>query len=203
MAGSDPNVTDDTWLEHMRLVGISLRALEEAQGAYRATLKKAKAAGVPTKALIDGIRARGKDETVVKMELRDYVRGLNLARVPVKVEDVFNGWKQPEIPQHIFAEDVEERGYYSGRNNGLRENNPHKAGSEDHQVWDRGWRKGQESLAVELGENAKAGNPTRERPKRAEGNDPRPEPKRRTGAGKKGAASPIDWSAEDEKPVVN
>ncbi len=205
MTKGQSNVSHETWVEYSKLLNASLRELEEASGAHRAVVKKAKAAGVNPNAILAALRAKRKEETVIAQELRDYVRALHVNRVTISANDVYGGWETPAPTPEDDAYDAEQRGYQAGTGNGLREDNPFAAGSEQHAEWDRGWRKGQEALAKQLGDNAKAANPSRKRPERPPENKPQPAVGRKTGrAGKtpKGAVDEgVTW--DEAPPVVN
>ena len=137
--------------ETKRLVDETGEAHRTAKSSHQAVLKRAKNQGVNTRALLEAMAARKTEHDKVVIELRDTIRYLGLAGVPLKDSGLFDGSLVPvetdEQRQENAAWAADDAGYTSGKENGSREDNPFPPGSEPHGRWDEGWRRGVKARA--------------------------------------------------------
>ncbi len=162
---SESNVSSETWAKYLGLVSQTKRTVEEANGAHRATLKKAKADGCSPKALLAAIAAKRLDEEVVAQDLRDYVRALHVARIPVSADTIYGGWTPPpKEEEDVFG--ANDAGYRAGKGGTPASENPYQPGTESHQAWAKSWHDGQAALVMESPSGTRAADATRKRPER-------------------------------------
>lgn len=159
------NVSSETWAKYLSGVAQTKRAVEEANGTHRALLKKAKTDGVSPKALLAALAAKRLDESVVVQDLRDYVRALHVARIPVEANSIYGGWTPPpKEEEDVFG--ATDAGYRAGKAGAPISDNPHTAGSESHQAWAKAWHDGQAAAVMASPSGTRAANPDRKRPNR-------------------------------------
>ena len=131
-------------------------AVDSANGEYRAELKKAKAAGVNTGILLDSLRQKKRDLDQVNADLRDKVYYHGILGMPVEQAWLFGN---PEVPagvaEQVTVQDAEAAGFTAGKSGGARGDNLHPAGSAMFAAWDRGYQRGQATIAKRMGQNAK------------------------------------------------
>ena len=157
------NVLDNTINKHIRL----LTALKEeadqlaadatsAKGKYRAGLKAAKADGLNTEMLVKAMNDKKREQEDVTADLKSYVRYLALVNMPVTQMDLFGtgaasaGGAAPPpgmTDQEHHEWEIIEAGKKAGREGDLATNCPHVFGSEDAQLWRRGWDQGTRETA--------------------------------------------------------
>lgn len=133
---------------------------DSAQSAVMARFKAAKKAGFNTKALQKAIQARQEDPDTVAAEMSDMIEYLHYSgvKVPGFQPDLFASGERPTVDGLSEKEREEEAlwsakqaGYASGRAGGNRQDNPHPQGSPFYVEWDKGWIRGQEHIAREMG----------------------------------------------------
>jgi hypothetical protein len=147
------NVTDDTILEHARAVMASKRALEEASGRHRNTLKRAKDAGVTTSTLNRVIAEHREDPAVVWARQREEVRYRRLL-IAADPEQLSLDVQEPaptEKSRGEFREfEIEDRGYCDGKAGISPETSGYDPGTNFHAVYMRGWQRGQAYIAEQM-----------------------------------------------------
>lgn len=149
--------TPETFLKHLAICTNALTAQQEAQGIYRAALKKAKSDGVPPAEIINAISVRKQDVDEVALNLKQRVYYTQIA-----LGTQFNLFARDTGPV-LSQEDQERRdewaatqeGYASGKSGGMLDSNPYKAGSAAHPAWAKGWHNGQAQIAKEMGPGGK------------------------------------------------
>lgn len=170
-----PNVTPETFLEFYRQAGIAKRDLERAQGEYRAVLKRAKKAGIDTKALI-AVRAiaTSDDPAAEEAHLNTLLRYARYLDLPLGTQlGLFDDAAPSAAARTEQAEwDAEDYGYRAGRGGQNRDDNPHAAGTAAHVRWDEGWHKGQASIAQDMAD----GKPPRAKARRGRAGNPEDRP---------------------------
>jgi len=165
------NVTNDAILDWLRQYQQQRRLCDEAQGVLRSLLKRAKGDGINTRALISTVTASKLDPDVVQRDMRDQIRYMALRNMPVHQTDLFgeNGLdlrvtdKSREEDASWAADDA---GYAAGRHGAKVEDCPYQPGSSLSDHWYRSWKRGQEAIARELGDNVKPATSSRKRPNR-------------------------------------
>jgi hypothetical protein len=116
-------------------------------------VKQAKKEGVPTEAAIEAIRTkkrRGSEEARIFM--RDLLRSLALANMPMSQQDLFEGWNagvSPGVKAEADLWAAEDAGFKAGRHRMDLADCPFSPGSEQHAVWHREYRKGELSRVSE------------------------------------------------------
>lgn len=155
------NVTDETRREAYREMLIAKRAKDEAAGIYLAVAKKFKALGVNPKAVGAAIKKRAEDPEVVKAELREEIRILELTNFPDIRTNLFGEpLSETEKSRHdMDLERATDAGHFAGAGSEKRDSNPHQPGSDFHVMWDEGFLEGEKALkarAAAMGERAGA-----------------------------------------------
>jgi hypothetical protein len=165
---SDPvqsNVTDETIRKHMRICSDAKAAVEEANGRYRAFLKAAKLDGVNQGQMIAVMADRKRDTDRVEADLRDRLRMMRLFDMPTtQIELLFGAVAGPNVSAAAADEhdewSADEAGYEASVKGGQqRSDNPHPAGTLAFAGWDKGWHRGQEKLASDLGPKGRGTKP--------------------------------------------
>lgn len=116
-------------------------------------VKAAKKEGIPTEAAIEALRTkkrRGSEEARIFM--RDLIRSMALANMPLSQQDLFDGWNvgvSPGVKAEAELWDAERAGFQAGRHRMDLADCPFSAGSEQHAVWHREYRKGEMSRVSE------------------------------------------------------
>lgn len=149
----------------MREVAALRIRLDEANGEYRARLKKAKGEGENTKQLIAALQDRKKDPDAVHLDLRNYARYRALLNMPLVQTEIFaiDTSMSAEASEEQRVWDVESAGFEAGKGGASRDDNRHPAGSGEHAAWAKGWIRGQGYIAKQMGKNAKKASSRRER----------------------------------------
>ncbi len=150
------NVTPGTFLEFYREVSGKKRALEEAQGGYRAALKRAKAAGIDQAALTQAMQMARQDTAQVELHYRNVNRYLSWLGSPLGTQGALFGAHDDVQPTEKATQeqrewDAEDAGYLAGKGGEPVDNCPHVAGSPFQVKWLEGWHKGQAVLVEQLG----------------------------------------------------
>lgn len=177
-----PNVTPETVQQFTREAVIKRRAVSEAQGEYRAVLKRAKAAGVNTKALSEHINNRALDSDEVTRHYRDvfYYGAVNGAGYASQSDLFPTSGMDLHVSETASAEHQEfeasEAGYEAGRSGSRIEDCPYPVASPLAQIWSQAWRRGQDSIAAEMapGESAPVGRSRSRRVNRNSADEERP-----------------------------
>lgn len=159
------NVPNEAVLRHRREVSDSKRFLQEAQGHYRATLKRAKSEGINTRALIEVIETRKQEPETVAAHYRDVFRYATIEQAPfVSQLDLLEPMTDTAVSRKAQTEDDEwkaaDAGYLAGRNGHDLKDNPHQIGSSLGSVWLAGYQRGQATIAEEMGEDAEVATAT-------------------------------------------
>jgi hypothetical protein len=159
----------DALADWMRQYRTQRRKCDEENGALRNIVKRAKADGVNTKAMISACASTKLDPEQVAADMRDEVYYKTVLRIPITAEVVFGGW-QPSVTERTRAQDDEwdaqDKGYAAGKQGVPIEDSPYPPGTELHQQWSTFWHRGQEAIARTLGPNETQAPTTRERPAR-------------------------------------
>lgn len=137
---------------------------DSLSSAVMQRFKRAKKAGFNTKALQKAIAARQEDPETVAQEMADQVEYLHWSgvNVPGFQPDMFDSGQRPTVDGLSEKERAEEErwaaaqnGYATGRAGGDRVGaNPHPAGSELYVSFDKGFLRGMEHIAREMGPDA-------------------------------------------------
>lgn len=137
---------------------------DSASAAVMHRFKAAKKAGFNTKALQKAIAARQEDPEVVAQEMADQIEYLHWSgvKIPGVQADLFADGERPTVDGLSEKERAEEerwtaeqKGYATGRAGGDRTGtNPYEAGSELYVEFDKGFLRGMEAIAREMGPDA-------------------------------------------------
>ncbi|EHM01208.1 hypothetical protein HMPREF9946_02212 [Acetobacteraceae bacterium AT-5844] len=143
------------FLDFYRQLRREKRAVDEANGKYRAARKRAEAAGVDLKSLALMESLSKLDEAEATTRLRTALRYAGWADMKIGEQtDLFaaDGQAVPEKAQAEWREGVaEEAGYDAGKSGQNRDDNPYPLGTPHAAAWDRGWCAGQAVIAAEMG----------------------------------------------------
>lgn len=129
------------------------REIDEASGKKRAVLKRAKASGLNTKALLAAISIKKQDDDTTKTEERDRLRyaAIIVPGGPWKQEELFADLDLRPLNRKAQAAqtdwEMEMTGYQAGRDGHDKSANPHHAGTPGFVKWQAGWQRGQLHLA--------------------------------------------------------
>lgn len=165
------NVTNDAILDWLRQYQQQRRACDEANGVLRSLLKRAKGEGINTRALISTVTASKLDPDIVQRDLKDQIRYMALRNMPVHQIDLFGEHGLDlRVTEKSREEDAswaaDDAGYAAGRHGAKVEDCPYQPGSSLSDHWYRSWKRGQEAIARELGDNVKPATSSRKRPNR-------------------------------------
>ena len=171
------NLTPETYLDYRRRVGAADTAFREAQSIRQNEIKRAKAAGIDTKAMLAMMQFRKQDPEEVAMHERNKARYAAWEGLAYGTQGALFGATDDQHPADRAAREfalhrAEDDGRFAGRDGTKREQNPHEAGSEDHARWDTGWMATQAEFAEVLGENAKKAGTQRKRREPGEASPP-------------------------------
>jgi len=167
MANLSANVTNKTIADFYRECLPHHRELQAAQdvvrsitGRLRAVYKRAKEAGVNEKAIARLLKERLQDPDEVTKELHDYVRARALiGAMPTEQMEMFvdllRTESDEETAESLTRERVWDDGYFEGNQGHNRDTNPHVAGSDHFDTWDRGWIAGQEKIVAGMAPKTK------------------------------------------------
>lgn len=150
----DPSsVSNEERLAAMREATAAKRVVDEAQGAYRALLKRFKAEGLDTKAIIDTNAASRQDPAIVAAHEVERLRMMALRSI-VTLDDVLSAADHLNVSAKARAEDnvagAEESGYAAGKHGVPAEDCPYPSGSEFAAIWSKWHANGQRAAGVEL-----------------------------------------------------
>jgi ribosome modulation factor len=152
------NLSNDVIADFMREAAATKRAVEEANSAHRTVLKRAKAAGVNQRALLEAMAAKKQDADKVVIELRDTIRYLEIAKIPISKSGLFDDLDLEPLSAEAEEADAswasEEAGYQAGIANAARDDNPFPPGQKTHGDWDAGFRRGKQFLAGQTTDSA-------------------------------------------------
>ena len=167
ISGSN-TAANDIAAEWMRKYRQQKRLCEEANGVLRNVVKRAKADGVNTKAMIETVKATKLDPEDVARDLKDQMRYMQIVRIPITAEDLLAGW-DAEVSSRQQREDdlwdADDKGYRAGRAGADISEMPYDD-PEMEQHWRDAWHKGQAAIARELGPDTKQGDASKQRPAR-------------------------------------
>jgi hypothetical protein len=168
-AAAGANLTPETYLDYRGRCGASYTKLLEAQSFHQAEMKRAKAAGIDTKAMAVVMKQRKQDPDELAMFKRNKLRYAGWEGMPHALQQPLFGTTDDQHPTDKAAAEfklhrAEDDGRFAGRDGTKREQNPNDPGSEAHSRWDTGWMATQAEFAAVLGENAtKAGTQRKRR----------------------------------------
>lgn len=173
MSDSQSNaISNDSIAEWVRKIAPAKRKVQEANGVYRALLKKADSDGMNTKALIRAMNNKKKEVEEIATDLRDELRYMAVMRMPIAASDIYNGWDDRVTEKTTHADmvwDANDKGYKAGRAGATVESCEYPGGSELHVAWVKAWHDGQAANVAELGEDTTVVSAARERPSRKQG----------------------------------
>lgn len=180
LQSSDSNIADAVVQKFIREVSGAREALETANGAYRATLKAAKGAGINQKQLLAAMADARRDPDQVAIDDRDHARYRALLNMPVHQMELFGGGgdQAPDQPSLVDGEPTDhqlweatEAGKTAGRTGGDVGANPHEnAGL--NAAWARGFKAGLSAIAREMAPGASVAPTRRRRESTAQPSDP-------------------------------
>jgi hypothetical protein len=164
------NLTPETYLEHRAAVGATYTALQTAQSEHQTAMKRAKNAGIDTKALAQVMKLGRQDPEEVAMHFRNLARFAAWEGLPIGAQGSLFGTTDDQHPTEKAQAEyslhrAEDDGHHEGAAGALRESNPHPTASEAWQRWDKGWLAGQATIAAEMapkkakGRRKASGNP--------------------------------------------
>jgi hypothetical protein len=185
----DQTASNDEVVVIMREYDKQRRRCDEENGVLRNIVKRGKAAGINTKAMIATYLARRLDPDVVLADMRETIRYMSLRNIPMTQSLLFEGW-DADLTDRSRSEsslwEAQEQGYRSGRSGSTPDDAPYPAGSPLHVEWIRGLNNGREAFARENPDVTPASTsrtrPSRGRQTRMEGTEhrqptpPPPEP---------------------------
>jgi ribosome modulation factor len=174
-AGS--NVPPETILYHTHELARSKRKIDEANSEHRLKVKRAKDDGVPTDAILESIQWSKLDPEVRRQKIIDRVR-VEAARYPQSAEvlpDLISRMDVRVSERMRYTDtlfDAEQRGYVAGKAGQTADGHTYPEGSELAATWRRGWTDGRAAQTAQMGEHARAANPSRKKPGKAAQADP-------------------------------
>lgn len=137
---------------HASQIDQAKERLNTANGEYRAVVKKAKAAGCKTSVLLEVLREKKQDLDQVNIDLKDKLYYRDILGMPVDQKYLFGSPKvSAEVREQVTIQDAEAAGFIAGKSGADRGDNRHPAGSAMFAAWDRGYLKGQEVIAKQMG----------------------------------------------------
>lgn len=145
-----PVVLDEaTFQHHVQMIqGAHLRLEDKLKecASERAVLgnakKAAKKAGVPVDAVMMALRLKKREAGEVVTEFRNVGKVLKILEAPLGTQ-----WGLFTDVEVVDVMDADAAGFHAGKNNEFSDNNPHAAGTEEHQKWHGGWLRAQAELA--------------------------------------------------------
>lgn len=152
------NVTDETRVEALASLTATFNAQREASEEARVlkaehadNLKRWKARGIRLNPIKKVIKERFEDPADVLADLHEETRLRALTNMPNIQQDLVALWAPVEVPEDKKAELDRMRwrddGAFAGREGQPRDRNPHQAGSDAYDCWDRGWLEDQTRIA--------------------------------------------------------
>lgn len=171
-AAGHNQISPAMFLDFYRQLRTEKRAVDEANGKYRATRKRIEGAGVDLKALALMESLSKLDEAEATTRLRTALRYAGWADVKIGQQtELFgadDGQAVPQKAQDEWREGMaEETGYEAGKAGADRGENPFPPGGPLYAMWDRGWGAGQAVIAMEMGPDGTG--PKKKRGKRGRG----------------------------------
>jgi hypothetical protein len=163
------NIPPETLLHYTHELTRTKRKIDEANAAHRLIVKRAKADGVPTEAILESIVWARLEPEVRRQKMIDRIK-VESARHPDSAEILTDliGKLDTRVSEKVRYTDTmfdaEQKGYQAGKYAVPIEDNPYPSGSEFSVKWREFWNEGQAANAATLGENAKAANAKREKP---------------------------------------
>lgn len=151
------NVSDETIREHCQRAARHFGELQTARegvsvamGTYRATLKEAKKAGVPTQAISWYLAARNRDPEDIDRETRERNRIARVMALPIGTQlglfedgsTVAGAVDQAQLDKGKPAGDAYNEGLLAGRDGKPLSANPFDSASDDFDEFERGWGDG-------------------------------------------------------------
>ena len=136
------------------------REIDEATGRKRSVLKRAKGAGVNTRALLAALVMKREDEDRATLEVRDTIRYAQIIAPAVKLSqaDLFTDEMRPLKPKiraEVDAWDAELEGYNNGLNGGSMDDARFPQGTPHHSLFFKGFMRGQAVIAARMGPDEK------------------------------------------------
>jgi hypothetical protein len=156
LVNTKSNVSDGTLQKHIKFVTAARELLDTANSDYRTALKAAKSDGINQKQLLAALQSKKRDIDAVRLDLRDYVRYLGLCSMAMTQQDLFGNADRNSPP-------AGQAGLSAGKAGRDRQDNPHTLGTEPQVAWDKGWIKGQKTIAKQMGPKAKVASTRRKR----------------------------------------
>lgn len=151
------NVSNEAIAQFAIEAGKAQREIDEATGRKRAVLKRAKAAGVDTKALLAALALKKLDPDVVLQQQRDLIRyvGIIAPYVPMTQAELFQGLDTAPLAERAAQDmttwEAEERGYNAGIAGGGMDDCPFEPGTPAYVAFHEGFIRGQSVIAERMG----------------------------------------------------
>jgi ribosome modulation factor len=170
-------VPPETILYHTHELARSKRKIDEANSEHRLKVKRAKDDGVPTDAILESIQWSKLDPEVRRQKIIDRVR-VESVRYPQSAEvlpDLIARMDTRVSERMRYTDtlaDADQRGYIAGKAGQTTDSHTYPEGSELADTWRRGWQQGRAAQAAQMGDNARAANPSRKKPTKAAQADP-------------------------------
>lgn len=151
--GATPNPRPDAFIE-MFLENLALkRAVDEANGRYRAHRKRMETAGVDLKGLALTERFRKLEPDAAAAQLAAFRRYAAWLEMPVGTqpelfaEPVAGDAPAPAASAQLRAAAADEAGFKAGKAGDDRDSRPEELEGEEAEAWDAGWLRGQAVIA--------------------------------------------------------
>lgn len=150
--------TKGQFLAAMRDVALRDAEIATKNGSRRRALRRYKAEGIDTDALLATLRKRHQDPDVLREKLAKEQQYCDWAGLPLfksavdagAAVDPFSDLTDIERAEHLRWE-ADQAGHATGRAGGDRFANKHMAGTETYVAWDNGYLRGQAEIAEEMG----------------------------------------------------
>jgi ribosome modulation factor len=166
VAATKPNITPNQISEFMREIAQQERKVDEAVAVRRTILKRAKAAGAPTEAMLAVNKMMKLDPEEAAAKLRAIIQVSAIRGRKFEQTDLFADFDNTVTGRAAEADDmwiVNEEGYQAGRAGVTRESCKYAPGSAKRQEWDRAWLDGQRAIAEEMGPEGSVADSTKTR----------------------------------------
>jgi ribosome modulation factor len=158
--------SNDSAADWMRQYRVQKRRCDEENGVLRNIVKRAKADGMNTTAMIAAVKATKLEPEVVSADLRDQIRYMGIIHLPMTQASLFEGIDFEVNSSTEHKDDLwtaEDAGYRAGRHGQRIEDCPYQTGTELHVHWVQEWHKGQAAIARELGPDVKVASANKKR----------------------------------------
>lgn len=146
------NVTPATFLEAYRELVQLKQEADAANGVYRSRLKKAKAAGLNTSAIVEAMRLKKQDPDTATLYYRDLDRYMAWLKQPLGSQGALfaENAADTHVPgkasdEHVSWE-AEDAGYQAGVMGRDKVSNPMPLTSPLFHKWEEGWLRGQRHI---------------------------------------------------------